>query len=151
MTTTSWQHIRTFSGDVSRTLEQLRCDVFGSRAFYACDEPRIERTEPTSSLATCARRPATIAEALAWNGDEGTHSVLDITEGVALTPTVGAVSPLAPEAADRCFGSARPTLFEVLMTDFDAADVCEPGTGRYFVIAEPGEPALVVFVGCTGT
>ncbi len=61
------------------------------------------------------------------------------------------MSVLAPDLAERCFGNARPTLFEVLMTDFDAADVCEPGTGRYFVIAEPGEPALVVFVGRTGT
>ena len=87
----------------------------------------------------------------AGTATEGTHSVLDITEGVAERPTSGAVSPLAPELADRCFGSARPTLFEVLMTDFDAVDVCDPGTGRYFVIAEPGEPTLVVFVGCTGS
>ena len=39
MGATSWQHIRTFSGDVERTLEQLRSDVFASGAFYLCDEP----------------------------------------------------------------------------------------------------------------
>lgn len=151
MTMTSWQHIRTFSGDVSRTLEQLQRDIFAAHAFYLNDEPVTGRVPDESSVATCVRRPATITDALEWNGVEGTHSVLDITEGVAATPTARAVSPLAPEDADRCFGNARPTLFEVLMTDFDASDVCEPGTGRYFVIAEPGEPALVVFVGCTGS
>lgn len=151
MGATSWQHIRTFSGDVERTLEQLRSDVFSSGAFYLSDEPALIGAGERGTLVNCAARPATIIDALERNGGEGTHSVLDITEGITTQPTWGAVSPLAPELADRCFGSARPTLFEILMTDFDAADVCEPGTGRYFVVAEPGQPALVVFVGCTGS
>jgi len=150
MAATSWQHIRPFSGNVERTLEQLRLDVFAARTFYLSDEPALIGAQGRGALATCAPRPVTIADALGRNGDEGTHSVLDITEGVVDRPTFGAVSPLARELVARCFGSARPTLFEVLMADFDAVDVCAPGTGRYFVIAESGEPTLVVFVGCTG-
>ena len=148
MGATSWQHIRTFSGDVERTLGELRRDVFAARSFYLTDEPVFV---PSGPAVACLERPSSIDDALRWNGDEGTHSVLDITAGVSAHPARAAVSILAPALAERCFGNARPTLFEVLMTDFDAADVCEPGTGRYFVIAEPGEPALVVFVGCTGT
>ncbi len=151
MAATSWQHIRTFSGDVSETLERLRRDVFAAHAFYVGDDPVLGDRSIERGGAACLQRPATLADAIARNGAEGTHSVLDITEGIAVAPAAGAVSPLAPVDAARCFGSVRPTLFEVLMTDFDAADVCEPGTGRYFMIAEPGEPALVVFVGCTGT
>ena len=151
MGATSWQHIRTFSGDVERTLEQLRSDVFSSGAFYFGDEPVLVGAGERGTIVNRAARPATIADALEWNGDEGSHSVLDITEGIATRPTWAAMSPLAPELAERCFGNARPSLFEVLMSDFDAADVCGPGSGRYFVIAEPGQPALVVFVGCTGS
>lgn len=150
MGATSWQHIRAFSGDVQRTLQQLRRDIFASKTFYLADVPSDIPSRSSGTTVTCAERPATIGEALRWNGSEGTHSVLDITEGVAATPRPSAVSALEPEALQRCFGSARPNLFEVLMTDFDAADVCEAGTGRYFVVADPGEPALVVFVGRTG-
>jgi hypothetical protein len=151
MGATSWQHIRTFSGDVDRTLDQLRRDVFASRAFYLADEPALVATSGDGSTVACLDRPSSIEDALRWNGDEGTHSVLDITEGVAMHASPHAVSALEPDAMRRSFGSVHPTLFEVLMTDFDAADVCEPGGAGYFVIAEPGEPALVVFVGCTGT
>ncbi len=117
-------------------------------AFYLADEPAFA---PTGPGVACLEHPSTIEDAVRWNGVEGTHSVLDITAGVSRCPSPAAVSVLAPDLAERCFGNARPTLFEVLMTDFDAADVCEAGTGRYFVVAEPGEPALVVFVGRTGS
>jgi hypothetical protein len=151
MGATSWQHIRTFNGDVVRTLDELRRDVFAARAFYLADEPVAASAAGHRPNVACLERPSSIMQVLRWNGGEGTHSVLDITDGVSMHARRGAVSPLDPGLAERCFGSARPTLFEVLMTDFDAADVCEPGTGRYFVISEPGEPTLVVFVGCTGT
>jgi hypothetical protein len=150
MAATSWQHIRTLGGDVERTLEALRCDVFAARAFYLADEPACVPTGPGAGAARL-ERPSTVEDAVHWNGAEGTHSVLDITAGVSRCPSPAAVSVLAPELAERCFGNARPTLFDVLMTDFDAADVCEAGTGRYFVIAEPEEPTLVVFVGRTGS
>jgi hypothetical protein len=151
MAATSWQHIRPFSGDVQHTLQQLRRDVFASNMFYLAEVPSVGAAMPVGATLTRSRRPATIGRALRWNGVEGTHSVLDITDGVAGSPRPSTVSALEPEALQRCFGSTRPTLFEVLMTDFDAADVCEDGTGRYFVVADPGEPALVVFVGRTGT
>jgi len=151
MGATSWQHIRTLDGDVERTLEQLRHDVFVAGAFYVADEPAVSSGSLDTSAVACLDRPVSIEDALRWNGREGTHSVLDMTDGVAERPRFGAVSPLGPDIAARCFGNARPALFEVLMADFDAIDVCEPGTGRSLIIAEPGEPALVVFVGCTGS
>jgi hypothetical protein len=151
MGATSWQHIRAFSGDVQRTLQQLRRDVFASHCFYLVEEPAAVASGPDASTVACLERPASIGDALRWNGSEGTHSVLDITDGVAAFSRPSAVSALEPADLERCFGIARPSLFDVLMSDFDAADVCEEGTGRYFVIADPGEPALVAFVGLTGT
>ena len=43
MGATSWQHIRTLDGDVERTLEQLRHDVFVAGAFYVAEpgEPAL--------------------------------------------------------------------------------------------------------------
>ncbi len=118
--------------------------------YYLADEPVVASTSVDTSAVACLDRPASIDDTLRWNGHEGTHSVLDVTDGVAARPACAAVSVLEPESMRRCFGRMNPTLFEVLMTDFDAADVCDPGSGRYFVIAEPDAPALVVFVGCTG-
>ena len=150
MAGTSWQDIRTFDQDVPRTLEQLRSDVFAGGSYYLADEPVNAPPVADGSTATRLAPPSSIAEALQWNGSEGTHSALDITRGIAARPTHGAVSPLAPTDIERCFGSTRPTLFDVLMVDFDAVDVCEPGTGRYFLVISADERTLVVFVGLTG-
>ena len=154
MTSTSWQHVRTLHGDVEHTLQRLRAEVFASGAFYLADDPARELSVcdvARSGRGGCLERPVCIHDVLAWNGDEGSHSVLDIIAGTAPSPTTAAVSPMRPAELLRCFGSDRPNLFAVLMSDFDAADVCRPGSGRFFTIVEPGEPVLVVFVGRTGT
>lgn len=143
MAATSWQHIRPLGGDLAAALERLRHDVFASGAFYLADEPAL--------VGAAVGRPSSIDEARLWNGPDGTHSVLDIVDGLSMRTAPGAMSPLPPSVVERYFGQRQPTLFQVLMTDFDAADVCEPDTGRYFFVVTPDEPTLVVFIGLTGS
>ena len=95
------------------------------------------------------RAPRTIEELLEEAGEDGTHSVLDIT-GIAKHRAHGTAAPLSERLLRAAFGSARPTRAELRAGDWSFTEGLERWQAVYFVVYEGGRSADYCFVGCSG-
>jgi len=99
--------------------------------------------------------PISIDTLIQWNGEEGTHSIIDISE-IALTPSFGAVAPLSNEELVRFFGTDKPTRAMVESKEADLTRFLQQeldryrGEGTYIIVYQNGEPDEIYFVGYSG-
>lgn len=92
------------------------------------------------------KKPRTIAEAVERGGEEGTHSVLDMT-GVAKRQTAGMVSPLSRPTLLKLFKTERPTEQDWWNKHFAVRDLIDRGRGLLVVLYEGEVPAKIAFAG----
>ena len=88
---------------------------------------------------------ATIEDALADSGADGTRSILDI-HSIGDTPEFFTAGPLAPEVLRGLYGTERPTRAAVEADDSFLEDV-ERGTAVYVLLYEGDTPTEVFFAG----
>jgi hypothetical protein len=105
-------------------------------------------------LARGGRRPRSIDELLAMTGENGTHSILDITH-TADVPEFGAATPLSKHRHLKYFGTLHPTRAQIdtaLATpDDDPREGIRRWEAVYFIVHdEDGRPVEYVFVGASG-
>lgn len=132
-----WEYYTPFHQDVATTLEGLRQQEFAAGRYNK------------SHL-----RPPTIPQAIANTEADGTRSILDM-ERVALSPEMGAVSPIPQDRLLVIFGTDRPTrqmVEEALQgVDNEAMDDeiegIERGEGRYILLYEGDRPTGIYFCG----
>jgi hypothetical protein len=124
----AWSYFTPFEKSVHAALEKLRDQVFESGKF------RGSEMEPGSP-----------EEALANMEDQGTASILDITD-VSPTPEFCAVSPLPDEELESYFGTTEPT-HEMILENQDFFEPIERGQGIYMTVYNNGRPSEYFFAG----
>jgi len=105
-------------------------------------------------IARGGRQPRTIDELLSMTGENGTHSILDITH-TADIPEFGAAAPLSKYRHLKFFGTTTPTHAQVDAASTEPGEALDDGVRRweavYFVVHdELGTPVDYVFVGASG-
>lgn len=98
------------------------------------------------------RKPKTIEQALEFQAESGTHSILDIV-GITEVPEFGHIHPFPPAKIVEHFGSQTPSHAEIeeahdsgSIEDF----VSERWEGIYVVAYRDGSPSEIFFAGCSG-
>jgi hypothetical protein len=93
--------------------------------------------------------PRTIDEVLERAGEDGTHSILDISH-VGRERDFGVAVALAPEVLEEFFGTAEPSHEDVEDRGLDLAEDLDRWEAVYFVVYQHGRPHAYAFVGCSG-
>jgi hypothetical protein len=91
------------------------------------------------------KKPSTIEELLKRQGENGTHSILDITS-VSATPKFGAVTPFPKTRLVEFFGSETPSRARI-------DEVYQSGSleeGVYIIAYRDGAPSEIAFIGYSG-
>ena len=123
-----WSYFTPFETSVHAALEKLRERVFESGEFRGS-----------------RMKPATPEEAVANMEEQGTASILDITE-VSATPEFCSVCPLPDEDLESYFGTTEPTREQVQATQ-DFYEPIERGQGIYITVYKDGRPSEYFFAG----
>lgn len=180
MGASAWEYFTPYDSDISGALQALRTRVFDAGDYYreAVDPGAAEPTlddmralgpddlsgedleeflawmlENDIEAYRRARQPVTdIASLLRVQAESGTHSILDITEGVSPTPRDGAVSPMTGEELVMSFGTLEPSHEQVRawLDDPRRAVSRDRGQGLYVVIFDGGVPSEICFEGHSG-
>ena len=117
-----------YEQDIQRALNKLRNKVFESGEFNGSEFS-----------------PSTPQEALEMAAEDGTGSILDISQ-ISPEPEYCCASPLNREDLIRYFGTDQPTAQQVDESD-DFWDELDRGQARYFILYHDGQPAHIHFVG----
>lgn len=174
MGASDWDYFVPYQSDFSKALQELREAVFGQGKYYLRpaywkDMTFEEFLPPDLGLAEDDKadylaefqrmqalpEPTSIETLMEWNGEEGTHSILDIDE-IAPTPRIGAVAPLSNEELDRFFGTDKPTREMIKSKEQDLSTFLQQGLGRYrgeatyIIVYKDNEPNEIYFTGYSG-
>ena len=138
---TAWRYIVPYQPDFQQALDALRQTVF-ERGTYL--QPWTDRALQPSPP------PADIEEVHRRNGEQGTHSILDI-ERISLVAGPG-LAALVPDATrQRIFGTTRPSPEDVDDHRFALAHHLEDGHAAFLVLYDrEGAPCRLYFEGLTG-
>ena len=165
MGASGWQYFVPYQYDVSKVLNDLREQVFQSGKYYKrepfwryTDESEYDdapdedvRQELIEWLRTMKgmKEPTTLEELFLWNGEDGTHSILDI-KGVSDVPDFGSISPLSPEELMSLFGTHGPTKSMVEQKTDEIMNLRERWQGTYVVVYKDGLPNEIFITGFSG-
>jgi len=125
-----WVTLVPFEEDFDAALQKARAKVFQDGAYGYSGR----------------KKPQTIKEAIERGGEEGTHSVLDMT-AVTKRQTAGTVTPLSKQTLLKLFQTERPTEADWWKKYFAVRDRIERGRGILVVLYENEVPAKIVFAG----
>jgi hypothetical protein len=163
MGASQWGYATPYQADIHAALQDLRQKTFRAGAYYTPtkfqeqllkDVPRLPlgmrlRAQIAVLRGRFQSPPQSIHELIERNGEEGTHSILDI-EAVSDTPQFGTVSPLRDHQLVDIFGTTKPTLAMVT----DKLDACcslrSRWEGLYIVAYEADTPTHICFAGFSG-
>ena len=134
-----------YDGDLEQALDDLREREF--RAGRYNPAMRLIDFPIAANSPAPGPRHATIEDALAASGAEGTRSILDI-HAIGDAPDFSTAGPLPPEVLRGLYGTERPTRAAVESDDSFAEDI-ERGTAAYVLLYEGDTPTAVYFTGCS--
>jgi hypothetical protein len=165
MGASGWQYFMPYQSDIQKALEELRAQVFQSGKYYIgepvwqnIDESEYDEypeEDMREELKEWLRRmkslkePATIDDLLEWNGEEGTHSILDI-KSISVEPDFGTISPLLLDELMSLFGTDKPTKDMVEQKADHIMDLRERWQGTYIIIYKAEQPSEIFFTGFSG-
>ena len=165
MGASGWQYFVLYQSDIQKALDELRAQVFQSGKYYIgepvwqnMDESEYDEypeEDMREELKEWLRRmksmkePVTIEDLLEWNGEEGTHSILDI-KSISVEPDFGTISSLSPEELISAFGTHKPTKTMVQQKADELMDLRERWQGTYVVVYKDGLPDEIYITGFSG-
>lgn len=172
MGASGWAYLTEY-GEVSSVLARLRQQTYESGDYYResqSDGPLPTAAEYRTELEQSAgdqdlidflveeheralrRPPITGPDSLLANQpDSGTHSIIDIFEGVSDTPCLFTVSPLTPEQLVQEFGTVRPGVDVVTRWMDGGVGKYRPSWSGAYVIAYTDDvPSHLCFLGYSG-
>jgi hypothetical protein len=95
------------------------------------------------------KEPATIEELLMWNGEDGTHSMIDIT-GISSTPDFGKAAPLSSQQLVDLFGTEKPARNLVEQKVTEIMQLRERWQATYIIVHKDELPDQIFFTGYSG-
>ena len=136
MGSTGWTYFVPYQPDVAKAFQELRREIRTSGEYCGAEN------DPGSS-------EELDIELLLRQGNEGTHSALDIV-GLSDTPMICCASPLDPEILTALFGTTQPTREQVEAKETELNEPIERCEARYLIIYRDGMPSEICFSGNTG-
>lgn len=165
MGASGWQYFVPYQSDIQKALDELRVQVFQSGKYYVgepvwqnMDESEYDEypeEDMREELKEWLRRmkslkePTTIEELLDWNGEDGTHSILDIA-GISSTPKFGMAIPLSSQQLIDLFESEKPTKDLIEQKVDEIMGLRKRWEATYIVIYKDGLPNEIFFAGFSG-
>ena len=175
MGASGWSYSVPYQEDIADALEKLRDDVYARGEHYKQDpDPTRDMTEDeyraTLDLANdpdgiqqflleewqqARLRPIPVdADTLiAAQPESGTHSIIDICNGLSEDPDYFTAAPLTADQTLDLFGTARPSTPQVLhwLTTYDIGKIRDRWEGAYLISYSPdGKPEQIHFTGYSG-
>jgi hypothetical protein len=162
MGASSWDYFVPYQQSIESALNELREQVFRSRKFFL--RPQIEINPDNFADAPEEIReqvplwierersfsqPTTIKALVDWNGEEGTHSIIDI-ERIASTPALGSASPFSTNQLIEIFGTDKPERSMIEQRKSEIAGMCKRWEAYYIVAYKNGKPDEIFFSGYSG-
>lgn len=161
MGASNWTYFVPYQPDLNQALQELREAVFRQGDYYGPAEwyaplwaKRISDDRCGYVITQVASPevrsgPQTILDLLERNGEQGTHSILDI-QGIAHVPFFGVAAPLTPQQLKDLFGTDRPTRPMIEQAQAELQNLRRPWEGVYVVVYKDGRPDEIVFTGRSG-
>ena len=172
MGASDWSYFVPYQPNISKALQELREAVFQRGEYYqrppywqdmTFEEfmpPDLTKEEREEYLADFQKlqalpEPTSIETLIAWNAEEGTHSIIDIVE-ILPKPGFGAAAPLSNKDLERFFGTDRPTRAMIEGKEGVLGPFLQQEMGRYrgeatyILVYKDGEPDEIYFTGYSG-
>ena len=174
MGASGWNYFVAYQPDISKALQELREAVFQRGEYYQRDpfwkDMKFEEFFPADlglseedkadylaefQALQALPEPTSIKTLIDWNGEDGTHSIIDIHE-IAQTSSFGMVAPLSSEDLKRFFGTDKPTRAMIESKEMDLARFLQKEMGRYrgegtcIIVYKDGDPNEIYFAGYSG-
>jgi hypothetical protein len=170
-----WKYYTPYQPDINKALQELREEVFRSGTYHQrtpfwreisfedylppdpefTDEDRAEYVASFQQL-QALQEPTSIETLLEWNGEDGTHSILDI-DHIASDTQVSAVAPLSHKQLEVFFGTSQPTHEIIDRTEEIALyRYLQEEIGRYrseatyIIVYKDSMPDEIFFIGYSG-
>jgi hypothetical protein len=160
-----WQYSVPYQSDIKKALDELREQIFQSGKYYkrepfwqytneseyddAPDEDVRQELIEWLHTMKAMKEPTTIEELLLWNGEDGTHSIVDI-KSVSTEPDFGTISPLSPEDLMELSGTYEPTKVIVEQKANEIMELRERWQATYIIVYKDGFPNEIFFTGYSG-
>jgi hypothetical protein len=129
----AWKWFAPFAGDAESVLDEARLAAFAARAYgkpYARGKPAVK----------------TIEELLAAFPEEGTCSVIDVTE-IGDAPGASCAGPFPPDVLKAALGTVKPTRAVAEERMSALYELLGRGDAAYVVCYVQGKPSEVLFLG----
>jgi hypothetical protein len=175
MGASSWSYYTPYQPDIDRALQDLQESVFRSGGYhqrepfwremsfeeYLPPDPGFTDADRAEYLASfqhlqSLQEPTSIETLLEWNGEEATHSILDI-DRISLDAQIGAAAPLSDGQLETLFGTSQPTrkiIEQAGAINLDSYLQKKAGRYRgqatYILVYRDGLPVEVLFTGYSG-
>jgi hypothetical protein len=174
MGASGWAYFVPYQTDTFKALQELREATFQRGGYYQRPpfwrdmtfedflppEPSLTDEEKADDLAEFQKlhalpEPTSIETLIQWNAEDGTHSIIDISE-IAPIAGFGAAAPLSSEELKRFFVTDKPTRAMIESKERDLGRFLQQDIGRYryeatyIIVYKDGEPAEIYFTGYSG-
>ena len=165
MGASGWQYFVPYQSDIKKALNDLREHVFQSGKYYKrepfwqyTDESEYDdapdedvRQDLLEWLRTmkAMKEPTTIEELFLWNGEDGSHSILDIKD-VSDMPDFETISPLSQEELMLFFGTHEPTKAMVEQKAVEIMQMRKSWQGTYVIVYKDSLPNEIFITGFSG-
>jgi len=173
MGSSAWWYTVDYQADVNAALQQLRQDVYERGDYYRESHgPDVDMTEEEFRAGLAPRdtdpeRYDAIVEdwlerrsrstpidpdtLVAAQPHSGTHSIIDMVNGVSAEPAFATVSPLAADNLIYTFGTLTPSASQVeAWMSTDIVGERDRWVGTYIISYHDGRPAHIHFGGHSG-
>jgi hypothetical protein len=163
MGASGWSYRVPYQPDLNQALQQLRTAVFERGAYYKPAVFYEHLLEVVDTLPGEVRQgleeqieqrkqlppPGTIEELFEQNGEEGTHSILDI-DRVDTADDFGVINPLSRDELLAFFGTEQPGWQQVEPKADELQSLRVRWQGVCVIIYEDDSPREIFFTGYSG-
>jgi hypothetical protein len=173
MGASAWKYFVAYQKDILAALQELRQEVFASGKYYKAShgdwrglpeaeiEQRLQKERPEVweyyrhywKSVNSLPDPDTIERLLAWNMEEGTSCVIDMTNGISDEPKYFTVSPLTNQQLKEFFGTPQPThamIEEKIFARDGVLRLRRNWEGVYIIAYKDDTPDEICFAGFSG-
>ena len=169
-----WSYFVPYQSDISKALQELRKTVFSQRKYFRRpafwkDMTFAEFLPPVPDLTEEEKQeylidfkklqslpePTSIETLIEWNAEDGTHSIIDISE-ISESPDFGTAAPLSSIELQNFFGTDKPSRKMIENQEAALSEYLHQKMGRgrwegtYIIVYKEQLPDEIYFTGFSG-